>query len=99
MAEGNGCAPEQDALQGGKRRCGEPAPFVSLGGTVAMAQTNQGQGQTNKQAAPKDDQANPSVSTSRAMTGNEPSTDKAKKKDGSPDLKKLDLQGRGGQQN
>jgi hypothetical protein len=75
------------------------AALVSLGGTIAMAQSNQGQGQANTQAAPKDDQTNPSGSTSRAMTGNEPSTDKAKKKDGTPDLKKLDTQGRGGQQN
>ncbi len=75
------------------------AALVSLGGTIAMAQSNQCQGQTNTQAAPKDDQTNPSGSTSRAMTGNEPSTDKAKKKDGTPDLKKLDTQGRGGQQN
>ena len=75
------------------------AALVSLGGTIATAQSNQGQGQTNTQAAPKDDQTNPSGSTSRAMTGNEPSTDKAKKKDGTPDLKKLDTQGRGGQQN
>jgi hypothetical protein len=77
------------------------AALMSLGGTVAMAQSNQGQGQsqTNTQAAPKDDQTNPSGTTSRAMTGNEPSTDKTKKKDGTPDLKKLDSQGRGGQQN
>ena len=73
--------------------------ILSMGGTLAMAQSNQGQGQSSTQAAPKNDQTNPSGSDSRAMTGNEPSTDKAKKKDGSPDLKKLDSQGRGGQQN
>ena len=79
-------------------RLAAAAAIASMSVTAALAQATN-QGQTNTQAAPKDDQTNPSGSSSRAMTGNEPSTDKAIKKGGQPDVKKLDSQGRGGQQN
>ena len=73
------------------------AATVAFGASAVLAQTTtQPQPKPPAQTSPSDTNASPG---SRGMTGNDPSPDKANKKDGAPDIKKLDEQGRGGQKN